>query len=107
MEPTTGFEPVTSSLPRRCSTTELRGHGAGNEARTRDPQLGRLMLYQLSYSRSGSRKWWGVLDLNQRRLSRRVYSPLPLTARATPQDGIYDLRERSVELAKGLEPATC
>jgi hypothetical protein len=25
--------------------------GAGDEARTRDPQLGRLMLYQLSYSR--------------------------------------------------------
>ena len=24
---------------------------AGDEARTRDPQLGRLMLYQLSYSR--------------------------------------------------------
>ena len=24
---------------------------AGNETRTRDPQLGRLMLYQLSYSR--------------------------------------------------------
>ena len=24
---------------------------AGNEARTRDPQLGKLMLYQLSYSR--------------------------------------------------------
>ena len=26
-------------------------YGAGDEARTRDPQLGRLMLYQLSYSR--------------------------------------------------------
>jgi hypothetical protein len=26
--------------------------GAGNETRTRNPQLGRLMLYQLSYSRS-------------------------------------------------------
>ncbi len=24
---------------------------AGNETRTRDPQLGKLMLYQLSYSR--------------------------------------------------------
>ncbi len=29
-------------------------YGAGNEARTRDPQLGKLMLYRLSYSR----KWW-------------------------------------------------
>src|SRR5436190_4193567 len=26
--------------------------GAGDETRTRDPQLGRLMLYQLSYTRS-------------------------------------------------------
>ena len=25
--------------------------GAGDEIRTRDPQLGRLMLYQLSYTR--------------------------------------------------------
>ena len=26
-------------------------HGAANGARTRDPQLGKLMLYQLSYCR--------------------------------------------------------
>ena len=85
MEPTTGIEPVTPSLPRKCSTTEPRGldsliyskrtaftrsqlrpgtavachrkplrprdNGAGDGTRTRDPQLGRLMLYQLSYSR--------------------------------------------------------
>jgi hypothetical protein len=25
LEPTTGLEPVTSSLPRKCSTTELGG----------------------------------------------------------------------------------
>src|SRR5258708_6795878 len=70
------FELMTSSLPRRRSTPELRGpvaqvinlrfslvqvsnrqvnnlswFGAGDETRTRDPQLGRLMLYQLSYTR--------------------------------------------------------
>ena len=54
------FELMTSSLPRRRSTPELRGResntfavniGAGDETRTRDPQLGRLMLYQLSYTR--------------------------------------------------------
>ena len=28
-----------------------RKRGAGNGTRTRDPQLGKLMLYQLSYSR--------------------------------------------------------
>ena len=27
-------------------------NGAGNGVRTRDPQLGKLMLYQLSYARS-------------------------------------------------------
>ncbi len=28
--------------------------GAGNETRTRDPNLGKVMLYQLSYSRNVS-----------------------------------------------------
>ena len=48
-----GFEPATSSLPRKCSTPELhwRHNRAEDEAQTRDPQLGRLMLYQLSYFR--------------------------------------------------------
>ncbi len=27
-------------------------NGAGNEARTRDPDLGKVVLYQLSYSRN-------------------------------------------------------
>jgi hypothetical protein len=54
----TGIEPVTSSLPRKRSTPELhRLNGAEDEIRTRDIQLGRLMLYQLSYFRGcgGSR----------------------------------------------------
>ena len=57
MELTTGIEPVTSPLPRECSTTEpleqqfLRKNGAGDAIRTRDIQLGRLALYQLSYTR--------------------------------------------------------
>ena len=53
LEPTTGLEPVTSSLPRKCSTTELGGQclRAGDRIRTGDVQLGRLTLYQLSYSR--------------------------------------------------------
>ena len=61
-EPTTGLEPVTSSLPRKCSTTELGGRcswrridgaefRAGDRIRTGDVQLGRLTLYQLSYTR--------------------------------------------------------
>ena len=35
----------------RCITALLTRLGAGNEARTRDPNLGKVMLYQLSYSR--------------------------------------------------------
>ena len=41
-----GFEPGTSSLYNSDKS------GAGNGTQTRDPQLGRLMLYQLSYSRN-------------------------------------------------------
>ena len=44
----------TSSLPRKRSTTELHRlviKRAGDRVRTGDIQLGRLTLYQLSYSR--------------------------------------------------------
>ena len=52
-----GFELMTSSLPRMRSTPELHRllFGAEDEVRTRDPQLGRLMLYQLSYFRKNLR----------------------------------------------------
>jgi hypothetical protein len=97
--------------------------GAGNGVRTRDPQLGRLMLYQLSYSRSVSflsctsrldrapsrrTRWWGGEDSNLRSLSatdlqsvpfdRSGTSPLAFQARST--------EARLVELARGLEPPT-
>jgi hypothetical protein len=45
---------VTGSLrPRHAETPDrIGGSGrAADEARTRDPQLGKLMLYQLSYRR--------------------------------------------------------
>ena len=51
IEPLVRIELTTSSLPRKCSTTELGGLGAGDRVRTGDVQLGRLTLYQLSYSR--------------------------------------------------------
>lgn len=44
-------------------------------------QRTRSLIRCSSYS---SNKWWGELDLNQRRLSQRIYSPPPLTARASP-----------------------
>jgi hypothetical protein len=65
-----GIEPSTSPLPRECSTPELHElalsepalssarafgpgiAGAGDGIRTRDIQLGKLTLYQLSYSRT-------------------------------------------------------
>ncbi len=54
--PMAGIGPATSPLPRECSTTEPHGRsigkdGAGNEIRTRDLNLGKVALYQLSYSR--------------------------------------------------------
>ena len=57
LEPTTGLEPVTSSLPRKCSTAELRGprllfgleRETGFEPAT--PSLEGSCSSQLSYSR--------------------------------------------------------
>ncbi|VXC50702.1 hypothetical protein PSEUDO8O_50339 [Pseudomonas sp. 8O] len=40
----------TSRLGDSCKT------GAGNETRTRDPDLGKVVLYQLSYSRLSCRR---------------------------------------------------
>ena len=47
------FELLTSSLPRKRSTPELHRQKkrARDRVRTGDIQLGRLTLYQLSYSR--------------------------------------------------------
>ncbi|GAO97188.1 hypothetical protein PSA5_30735 [Pseudomonas syringae pv. actinidiae] len=39
---------------KKRRSVELRffEYGAGNETRTRDPDLGKVVLYQLSYSRN-------------------------------------------------------
>ena len=47
-------------------------NGAGDAIRTRDIQLGRLALYQLSYTRidyffSTNLRWWREMDSNHRR----------------------------------------
>src|SRR5919204_278922 len=52
--------PEVHTLRRAKADDAQRGesgawNGAGNGSRTRDPQLGKLMLYQLSYSRSDLR----------------------------------------------------
>ena len=36
--------------PNQSMSHEVK-NGAGNETRTRDPDLGKVVLYQLSYSR--------------------------------------------------------
>ena len=54
--PMAGTECLMQSVSLNEMTSETRGHsqknGAGNETRTRDPDLGKVVLYQLSYSRS-------------------------------------------------------
>jgi hypothetical protein len=66
--------------------TKITYIGAGNETRTRNPQLGRLMLYQLSYSRlvhkyQTKSQWWRGEDSNLRRRCRQIYSLFPLATR--------------------------
>ena len=53
MEPTTGIEPVNLILTKDalCQLSYVGSNGAGNGTRTRNPQLGRLTLWPLSYSR--------------------------------------------------------
>ena len=63
----TGIEPVTSSLPRKRSTPELHRLRlrAGDGIRTRDPQLGRLMLWPAELLPQIVVKW-GEQDSNLR-----------------------------------------
>ena len=59
-------------------------NGAGNKVRTCDPQLGRLVLYQLSYTRfhflnvkDGGERWIRTIE----GIHRQIYSLLPLATR--------------------------
>ena len=101
-----GFELMTSSLPRMRSTPELHRlfyflFRAENEVRTRDPQLGRLMLYQLSYFR----KKVGGGGLEPPNPKERIYSPpqLPL---CDPPDNVPAHYSPEREPIEGVEPTT-
>jgi hypothetical protein len=63
----------------------MRLYGAGNGTRTRDPELGRLALYQLSYSRPRSCNPAFIGGEGRIRtsegISRQIYSLLPLATR--------------------------
>ena len=65
--------------------------GAGNGIRTRDPELGRLALCQLSYSRLSY--IWGGVDSNHRRQRQQIYSLPPLSTRVPPQRTLSWRRE--------------
>ena len=97
-----GIELMTSSLPRMRSTPELHRLKyvcrAENEVRTRDPQLGRLMLYQLSYFRLS---WWGEQDSNLRRHRQQIYSLPQLATLVSPQLLCF-----LFEPIEGFEPTT-
>ena len=83
---------MTSLTSPRSTSNPSR---AGDGARTRDIKLGRLALYQLSYSRttlllssrthpsngSSTSQWWGKDSNLRRALTRQIYSLLPLATR--------------------------
>ena len=55
-------------LCRCCSISNYSFFvGAENETRTRDPDLGKVVLYQLSYFRNS--KWYSGWDLNPHALA--------------------------------------
>ena len=112
VEPTTGIEPVTPSLPRKCSTTEPRGPEnpwSGKRDSNPRPSAWKADALPLSYSRADRdrlgrtpRRSWTLASAGEppvrpraggeRRirtseaLRRQIYSLLPLTARESPHD---------------------
>ncbi len=72
-----------SCASANSATPAHEENGADDEARTRDPNLGKVVLYQLSYIRKFMAieiKWLGWLDSNQRMTeSKSVALPLGYT----------------------------
>jgi hypothetical protein len=105
VEPTTGIEPVNLILTKDVLylLSYVGPGGAGNGTRTRNPQLGRLMLWPLSYSR----------NLRSGGGEGRIRTSEGCAGRFTvcslwPLGNLSGLKyNASLELAMGLEPATC
>ena len=97
-KPVMGIEPMTSSLPRMCSTPEPHRQAEDGD-RTRYPQLGRLVLYQMSYFRVVHVVLWREMDLNHRRLASTGLQPVSFDR--------SDIPPRPRKLTMGIEPATC
>jgi hypothetical protein len=66
------------AMRRGCSDTDPERNEAGNGTRTRDPNLGKVVLYQLSYSR-------------KQRLSYRRKTAPTSAARHAADDPIFKL----------------
>ncbi len=103
-----GIEPSTSSLPRKCSATELqrpvknsrnfKKNRAEDRARTGHPQLGRLTLYQMSYFRLFFTIYDFVIFCGERRIRtseverRQIYSLIHLATLESPQTNFYKIK---------------
>ena len=77
-----------------------RAFGAGNETRTRDPQLGKLMLYQLSYSRILKRCKYRVFNFFTATFSKKMCPTPPASGGASTATG-YRLPGRRVLVRNG------
>jgi hypothetical protein len=65
------------------------------------------MLYQLSYSREGTEEWWGEVDSNHCRRMPAGLQPAPFGHSGISPTVHCDDEKNDVELAAGVEPATC
>ena len=85
-----GLEPLRfRASRRRCGKRGVNGYvfeliGARDEIRTRDPQLGKLMLYQLSYSRAEGHGTTLILQAQAGNTMHSGPAPLHLCGRARP-----------------------
>ena len=94
MEPSTGIEPVASSLPRKCSTTELRRPASLTTLRRRAPgplpkgsplRSRKAARHETPYSYPHARRGAGVSHSPPPLLLRRSsQTPRPTTERASP-----------------------
>ena len=84
MELITGLEPVTSSLPRKCSTAELYEPELQFQNlrwRIIPLKVHKLNLFLIKKSNEKKvLKWWRGKDSNLRSTRRQIYSLLGLTA---------------------------
>ena len=61
-------------MQNRCSARLIFPTGAENGTRTRDPDLGKVVLYQLSYFRVLALWLWAQMDSNHRSRRQQIYS---------------------------------